>query len=182
MPIRIESHTLTMRWSLVLAQLLALAALGFGLMFIVNTTGATLFLFSSIGPLLVVASSLIVLGVGIIRYRRSHSLFAIETLEAGQIVFRQGEAGDCAYFIQSGAVDVVRAEGGKEAVVARLGAGQYFGEMALLSNDPRNATIRAAVPTRLAVLGKENFLMLLNVLPSTREQVLKTIHDRSADH
>lgn len=181
MPLKIASSTLTMRWLLVAAQLLALVALGFGLLFVVNTTGGTLFLFSSIGPLLVASSSLIVLGVGVVRYRRRHSLFAIETFEAGQIIFRQGEAGDCAYFIQSGAVDVVRGEGEKRAVVARLSAGQYFGEMALLSNDPRNATIRAAVRTRLAVLGKQNFLTLLNVLPSTREQILKTVQDRSAE-
>jgi CRP-like cAMP-binding protein len=129
----------------------------------------------------VAGSSLVVLGVAVVRYRRRHSLFAIEILEAGQIVFRQGDAGDCAYFIQSGAVDVVRGDGEKETVVARLSAGQYFGEMALLSNDPRNATIRAAARTKLAVLGKQNFLTLLNVLPSTREQILKTVQDRSAE-
>jgi len=69
---------------------------------------------------------------------------------------------------------------GARLLTALLNAGQYFGEMALLSNDPRNATVRAAVRTRLAVLGKENFLTLLNVLPSTPEQILKTVQDRSA--
>ena len=180
MPIKFVEHTLTMRWLLIAAQLLALVAIACGLSFVVNTTGATLFLFSTVGPLLVLVSSLIVFGVGLARYRRRHSLFAMETLEAGEIVFREGEVGDCAYFIQSGAVDVVREEDGHEKVVARLEAGQYFGEMALLSDHPRNATIRAAEPTKLAVLGKQNFLTLLKVLPSAREQILKTVHDRSA--
>jgi hypothetical protein len=50
-----------------------------------------------------------------------------------------------------------------------------------LGNKARTLSRLSPFP-RLAVLGKQNFLMLLNVLPTTREQVLKTVHDRSADH
>ncbi len=172
-------NTTTTRYLLVIAQLLALISLGFGLQFLLNTTGGTLFLFSSLGPMLTIVSSAIVLGIAVSRFRRRHSLFEFESYRPGQIICREGDTGDCAYFIESGAVEVVRNDGGAEVVVAKLGEGQYFGEMALLSNEPRNATVRAAAPTKLALLGKRNFLTMLNLLRSMRDEVLKTAQDRA---
>ncbi len=130
------------RWLLIVAQLCALAALGFGLEFVIHTTGGTLFLFSSMGPVLVAGSSLILLAVAIHRYRKRHSLFEVARFEPGQIIFHEGDAGECAYFIQAGSVEVLQGSGSGELTVARLRAGQYFGEMALLSQAPRNATVR----------------------------------------
>jgi len=167
------------RWFIVSSQLLALAGLALGLQFVVNTTGGTLFLFSSIGPLLVMVSSAMVLGLGIVRLRRRHSLFQVAAFEPGQIVFKEGEAGDCMYFIQSGTVEVLRSEKGTESVVARLCSGQYFGEMALLASQPRNATVRTLTATKLVLLGKQNFLTMLRVMPSTREDILKTVQERA---
>ncbi len=169
------------RWLIIGSQCLALTALALGLLFVLKTTGGTLFLFSSIGSLLVAISSAIVVGLGILRLRRRHSLFQIVTYDPGQVVFRQGEAGDCMYFVQSGTVEVLRSYDGSESVVARLASGQYFGEMALLSSQPRNATVRAATAARLAVLGKDNFLTMLRVLPSTREDILATVQKRAME-
>ena len=56
----------------------------------------------------------------------------------------------------------MRSELGQDRVIATLGKDQYFGEMALLSNAPRNATVRALKETRVAALGKENFVRLLD--------------------
>lgn len=165
---------------LILAQVLALIALVFGLQFLMNTTGGTLFLFATIGPLLLTIAILCIVGVGIATLRRRHSLFATETFEPGQIVFRAGDEGDCAYFIRSGDVDVVQRQAdGTEAVVARLSRGQYFGEMALLNSAPRNATIRAMTRTEVAVLGKQNFLTLLSLIPSTQHDIMKTVNERA---
>ena len=172
---------MTTRGLLCAAQLLALMALGFGLQFLVNTTGGTLFLFSSMGPLLMLVSWGIVIGVAIVHFRKRHSLFDLETIEPGQVVFRQGDAGDCAYFVQSGEVEVVRDDGGCDVVLARLGAGQYFGEMALLSSEPRNATVRAAATTKLARLGKRNFLTMLSAMPAARQDILKTAQERALE-
>ena len=167
------------RWVVVLPHLLSLAAIALGFQFVLNTTGGTLFLFSSVGPLLVMTSAAVVLGLGIARLRRRHSLFQVASFEPGQVVFRQGEAGDCMYFIQSGTGEVVRSENGTESVVARLSPGQYFGEMALLSSQPRNATVRSLTGSRMALLGKQNFLTMLRLLPSTRDDVLKTVQERA---
>ena len=176
------SKTASIRWVAVLPQLLSLIALALGFQFVVNTTGGTLFLFSSVGPMLVLASTAIVLGLGVARLRRRHSLFQVAHFEPGEVIFRQGEPGDCMYFVQSGAVEVVRSEDGKESVLARLSAGEYFGEMALLDSQPRNATVRAATASRLAMLGKQNFLTMLRVMPHTREDVLKTVQQRAMKH
>ncbi len=107
------------------------------------------------------------------------ALFEIEDIEPGQVIFQQGEEGDCAYFIQSGEVEVAQQEDGVSKVVARLSKGQYFGEMALISNAPRNATVRSLTPVRLAVLGKQNFLTMLSLMPHTQEDIMQTVNMRA---
>lgn len=164
---------------LILAQLLALAALALGLNFLVQTSGGTLFLFASVAPLLMGIGIVILAWVGLQRYRASHHLFDVETYSPGEVIIREGDAGDCAYFIQEGQVEVLLREQGQDKVVATLGKDEYFGEMALLSNAPRNATVRAGKPTRVAALGKDNFVRLLGVLPQTKESVLQTVQARA---
>jgi signal-transduction protein with cAMP-binding, CBS, and nucleotidyltransferase domain len=167
------------RYALIAAQLLSLTALILGLNFIIRTTGGTLFLFASIAPVLVLIAVAIFAAVAIYEFRASHKLFEIETYKPGEIVFSQGDVGDRAYFIHHGQVEVIRNEGGAERVIATLSKDQYFGEMALISSSPRNATIRAVEETQVAALGKSNFLGLLNVLPDTKEDILKTVQRRA---
>lgn len=164
---------------LIVAQLLVLAALALATQFVLHTTGGTLFLFSTGAPVLVTVAIMLFAVVAVRQFRRQHSLFIMETYQPGQVIFRQGEVGDCAYFIQVGEVEVVREdEQGHPTLLARLSAGKYFGEIALLSNAPRNATVRAAVATKVAVLGKDNFLTMFNVIPSAHQDILKTIQQR----
>jgi voltage-gated potassium channel len=125
----------------------------------------------------VFAAIAIFAGLTLHEYHQSHKLFGIERCEAGKVIFRQGDTGDCVYFIRQGEVEVVREENG--AVLATLQAGQYFGEMALLSNKPRNATVRTLTTVELAVLGKENFLSMLTLLPEAEEAILTTVHKRA---
>jgi hypothetical protein len=161
------------------AQLLALIVFMLALEFLRRTTGGTLFLFSTIGPLLAMLALLAVLGVATYRFLRRHSLFEVEDLGPGQVIFRQGEEGDCAYFIHSGEVEVVREEDSGEQVVAKLSNGQYFGEMALISDATRNATVRSVTPVRVAILGKQNFLTMLRLMPHTQEDIMKTVNERA---
>jgi len=163
------------RYALLTAKVITLASLVLGLNFMIHTNGGTLFLFASVGPVLVFVGIVIFAGVAIYRFRATHHLFEIETFKPGEIVFRQGEAGECAYFIHHGEVEVSK----DEVVIATLSNDHYFGEMALLSSAPRNATIRAVKETQVAVLGKSNFLRLLNVLPATKEDILKTVQHRA---
>ncbi len=167
------------RWSLVGAQILVLIALALGFPFLLRTTGGSLFLFSSLAPLLVFVSIGIVLWVAIDSFRKRHRLFTSESYDQGQVIIRQGEPGDCAYFIQSGEVEVLQESDGDQVVLRILHAGDYFGEMALLSGQPRTASVRALTPTKVAVLGKQNFLTMLQMIPSTREDILTTVQERA---
>jgi CRP-like cAMP-binding protein len=164
---------------LILAQVLALITMLLGLQFLSNTTGGTLFVFASIGPLLATVAILILVVVLAQRFRKRHSLFDFETYDPGQIVFHQGDLGECAYFIKNGEVEVIRNGDGGETVLAKLTGGQYFGEMALLANEPRNATVRAVTKTQLAILGKQNFLTMVSMIPATGEDILKTVQERA---
>ncbi len=161
------------------AQILALLAYLMGLRFLIKTTGGTLFFFATIAPVLVGLAVLMLLGVLAYRFFKRHSLFGIETYNPGEVIFREGEEGDSAYFIHDGEFAVIREENGAEKVIARLSTGQYFGEMALISNAARNATVRAVTPGKVAVLGKENFLMMLKVMPSTQEDIIKKVNERA---
>ena len=81
--------------------------------------------------------------------------------EAGQTVFRQGEAGNKAYVILGGTADVILESPASENIVAQLGRNQVFGEMALLSNMPRTTTIRARNALTLLVLSHDVFMRLV---------------------
>ena len=172
-------NSATSRTLLVAAQLLALVVFILALVFLKRTTGGTLFLFSTIAPVLVMLGVAAVFGVVAYRFLRRHSLFEVEDVEPGQVIFREGEEGDCAYFIHGGEFAVTREENGAEKVIARLSTGQYFGEMALIENEARNATVRAVTPGRVAILGKENFLTMLELMPHTQEGIMKTVNERA---
>jgi hypothetical protein len=175
----IEADPIMSRRLLLAAQVLALITYGLGLQFLLNTTGGTLFVFSVIAPIFVAIALAILIGVLAWKFLRSHSLFFYEEFDPGQVIFRQGDPGDCAYFIHGGEVEVVAGSEGQEKVLAKLGQGQYFGEMALITSHPRNATVRAITHTRLAVLGKQNFLTMVSLIPSTREDIMKTVNERA---
>ncbi len=93
--------------------------------------------------------------------RRHRAVIAKTVFErsfaAGEVIVREGEQGLGAYMIRSGRVEVVRAPGGQEERIATLGPGEVFGELALLTDAPRSATVRAVEPTTCLVLTAWNF-------------------------
>ena len=84
-----------------------------------------------------------------------------ESYEPGAVIMRQGEPGDIFYVIQAGRVEVVVARGGAETVVDRFGPGEYVGEIALLQDVPRTATVRALTELRLLALDRKDFKRLI---------------------
>ncbi len=161
----------------VVALCLSAIALLLCLLFVWHTTGGSLFVFSVAAPAMVLIATVIVAATAVHEFRQAHRLFAVERLDPDQVVFRQGEPGDCAYFIREGRVEVVDDERG--AVMATLGPGEYFGEMALLGDLPRNATVRTVSAVELAVLGKDNFLHMIHLVPATEEAILTTVRKRA---
>ena len=101
-----------------------------------------------------------------------------EHFEPGQNVFSQGELGDRVYILLSGKAEVVRKGNngvGSEEILASLGPGECFGEMALLDNAPRNASVRCVQPMTVLSIPKREFGLLAANVPGLRanfEQVM----------
>lgn len=89
-------------------------------------------------------------------------------LEPGEELFRQGEAGDAVYILARGAAYVLREEGGEEQLLAVLGGGDILGEIALLTECPRTATIRAGTHVTLVAIRREPLAALLEASPELR--------------
>jgi putative ABC transport system ATP-binding protein len=84
-----------------------------------------------------------------------------------EVVIREGDTGHELFLISEGDVKVERS--GRE--VARLGPGDFFGELALLSGNPRNATVVAADPLETYVLGEADFRAAIDASDSFRDQL-----------
>jgi hypothetical protein len=161
------------KWLLVSAQVFVLLAYAMGMGFLVKTTAGTLVLFSLVAPVLVAIAALTLIAVSVRELRGRHGMAGFQIYGPGQIIFRQGEPGDCAYFIQSGEVEMFRHENGAEKVIARLSEGEYFGEKALISTAPRILTTRAVTPTRVEIIRKRSFFTMVIVLPARVEDTIR---------
>jgi len=89
--------------------------------------------------------------------------------EAGDIVFQQGDLGDSVYVIEQGECDVIQEANGEQKLLATLTAGDYFGEMALLSDESRNATIKARSAMKVLIIPKGDFNKLRHSVPAFGE-------------
>jgi len=90
------------------------------------------------------------------------------TVPRGQAIIREGEAGNQFFVITRGAVEVTRAD----HVVAALGPGDYFGELALFDPAPRNATVKATSDTTVVSVSRNSFRELLGEVSSLRDVLL----------
>jgi ATP-binding cassette subfamily B protein len=95
-------------------------------------------------------------------------------------IIRQGDPGDAFYFIATGRVSVWVKKGANRVKVAELRADDYFGEMALISNEPRNATVIAEGLTELFILEKYNFNKTLMRNPAIARKLRKAYDERKA--
>jgi len=91
----------------------------------------------------------------------------------GERIISQGERGDSMYFIASGEVDVVLPE-----ITIELKQGNVFGEMALVTNEPRNADVTAKGYVTLLVLKRRDFMDLTRTIPALRQQIEKIAQER----
>ncbi|MFZ1974885.1 MAG: cyclic nucleotide-binding domain-containing protein [Candidatus Acidiferrales bacterium] len=177
----IEVDPRFLRWALLGAQVLALIVYLLCLGFLLRTNGGTLFLFSTVAPLLILIATLALAAVGLYRYHRRSSMFAFALFEPGDLIFQQGDHGDFAYFIQQGEVEVVRREQEVEFVIARLSEGHHFGETALISNAPHHAAARAKTRVRVAMLGKTKFLHMVRFVQPMQDDFMSTMNQRATE-
>ena len=98
----------------------------------------------------------------------------------GEPLCRQGEAADSLYILEQGRVSVQVATDGAEGEVAQLGPGAFFGEMGLMTGEPRNATVRAMGHVQALRLEKPAFQRLLLRRPELAEAIAEVLAERRA--
>lgn len=98
-----------------------------------------------------------------------------------EIICRQGDEGSTFYIIRAGTVSVrLKQMDSAETEVAQLGPGLYFGEMSLLTGEPRASTVRAAEDCELLCLDRESFAVLLKENPPIAQTMSEVIAERAA--
>jgi len=95
-------------------------------------------------------------------------------LALGEILFNQGEAGDCMYVIIEGAVDIIV----NHEVVEHSTSGSLLGEMALIDKSPRAATVVATEPCRLAKVDERRFNFIIQNNPFFAKHVMQILVNR----
>jgi putative ABC transport system ATP-binding protein len=103
----------------------------------------------------------------------------MERFSAGAVLLRQGDEGDKFYVIREGEVEVRRDRGGPSPEIYSLRAGDFFGETALLTGAPRNASVTATTDGTVYSLQKSGFDDALRACPPMKEQILKIFAQRS---
>lgn len=85
-----------------------------------------------------------------------------QVVEAGRVIFREGEPGDTMYIIQSGRVKITKRVNNVEKILMVLGKGDFFGEMALIRQTPRSATATAVDTCELLAFNRDGFLSMIS--------------------
>lgn len=99
----------------------------------------------------------------------SHAI--LKSFEAGEELFHEGDEADGLYLIQSGSVTVSRMIAGREVVLFYVAAGNYIGEMSLVSGEPRYATVRAAVATDAVMIKADRMREIIARNPEIRSSL-----------
>jgi CRP-like cAMP-binding protein len=96
----------------------------------------------------------------------------------GQYICREGDTSDRMYLIESGVVEVIIGEGSTSRFLTHLRRGDIFGEMGLLSDEPRAASILAAMPTLVLELDRPAFTELINLHPTILLNISRVLVER----
>ena len=96
----------------------------------------------------------------------------------GEIVFSENEPGDTMYIVLSGRFAILKGDLDSPTIIGYRGEGEIFGEMALLDNQPRSATIIAIEPLHLLSISRQSFRQLLEVMPSVSFRIMETLSAR----
>ena len=103
---------------------------------------------------------------------------SVKTFQPGEVVIQEGARDSCAYIILSGTVEVFKRAGDRDVRVAVLGRGQVFGEMGLIENRPRSATVKALSELEVKRIDRPQFNELLQKKPSVLIPIIKCLFER----
>lgn len=100
------------------------------------------------------------------------------TCRDGQNLFRQGDVGDAAYVILAGTAEIIVHSDGGEIKVADVGSNSIVGEIAILCDMARTATVRATSRLEVLKISKDNFLDLMRDFPDMAVEIMRVLADR----
>jgi CRP-like cAMP-binding protein len=100
------------------------------------------------------------------------------SFKTGNILFHQGDPGDAAYVVLSGSADILVSADGGEIKVADVGPNSIIGEIAILCDVNRTATVKANAPLEVLRIDKDQFLELLAEFPEMAIQIIRVVADR----
>lgn len=101
------------------------------------------------------------------------------------VLFKEGDEGDAMYILKTGQIVIFhepKEEGDFPQKIADIGASGFFGEMALISDAPRNASAKAKTDCEVFILSKDNFKKLLASNPGMAEQISATVIARMKEN
>jgi CRP-like cAMP-binding protein len=98
----------------------------------------------------------------------------VRSFQAGDIIFAEGDAGDCMFAVLDGEVSIEK----HGSVLERVGPGGVFGEMALIDQAPRSATARAATGCNVVAVGQKRFTYLVQQTPYFALEIMHVLAER----
>src|SRR5215510_6835219 len=105
-------------------------------------------------------------------------VMTIRRYEVGEVIVREHDWGDTAYIIEQGQVEVSKDLNGQQVHLANLGAGDAFGEMSMIDEKPRSATVTAVTETVVREIQRDAFFHSLQTDPEVALTLLKVLFER----
>jgi hypothetical protein len=168
------------RW-LLLAAVLALLGLSTAVIYSLRFTPYTMVLFMGAGQVLIVLAACCFGFAAWSGIRARLQSIVERRYKAGEIVFRQGDYADRLFVIGAGEAEVIRETPGQpDVVLARLRKDEFFGEIGILSDSPRTATVKAATDLEVLSIHRSYFTSLFSYLPAVRERIMTAYQARTA--
>ena len=106
-------------------------------------------------------------------------MITMRQFSPNEVVIREDEAGETAYVIEKGKVEVSMEKGGRRVHIAFLGVGETFGEMSMVDDMPRSATVTAIEPTLVREIHRDDLHVIIREHPDTIINILKDLFNIS---
>ena len=105
----------------------------------------------------------------------------LENYPPGTVICKEGDPGDAFFFIKTGAVEVSTSHGGNKVKLADLAAGDFFGEVSVITAQPRTATVTALSPVVAVKFQRRKISRVLMDYPEVTKLLNAQIENRAAD-
>jgi diguanylate cyclase len=101
-----------------------------------------------------------------------------KSFAAGEEIFKIGDQGRNAYMIEDGEVEISNLQDGKEVIIAKLGTGEIFGEMSMIDDAPRSASVRASQDTNVIVIQRSRYMSNMSSSNPMMSLIIRVILNR----